>query len=66
MLNKIAVIGVGNIGAVLVEELARRCLARNVAADAPTHDRVIRLRDEAERMLSLMERFQRSQAALDR
>jgi len=32
MLNKIAVIGVGNIGAVLVEESARRCLARNIAA----------------------------------
>ncbi len=41
-------------------------LARDVAADAPHHDRVMRLRDEAERMLSLMERFQRSQAALDR
>jgi len=32
MLNKVAVIGTGNIGAVLVEELARRGLARNVAA----------------------------------
>jgi malate dehydrogenase len=32
MLDKIAVIGVGNIGAVLVEESARRVLARNIAA----------------------------------
>jgi len=32
MLNKIAVIGVGNIGAVLVEESARRLLARNISA----------------------------------
>ena len=32
MLNKFAVIGVGNIGAVLVEEAARRVLARNIAA----------------------------------
>jgi len=41
-------------------------LARDVSRDAPHHDRVMRLREEAERMLSLMERFQRSQAARDR
>jgi len=41
-------------------------LAREVPEGAPHHDRVTRLRDEAERMLSLMERFQRSQAARDR
>ena len=31
MLNKVAVIGGGNIGGVLVQELVRRRLARNVA-----------------------------------
>lgn len=41
-------------------------LAREVPAGAPHHERVLRLRDEAERMLSLMERFQRQQAARDR
>jgi len=41
-------------------------LARDVPAGAPHHDRVLRLHGEVERMLSLMERFQRSQADRDR
>lgn len=41
-------------------------LLREVPADAPYHDRVTRLHEEAERMLSLMEKFQRSRAARDR
>ncbi len=40
-------------------------LVRDVPDDAPHRDRVLRLHDEAERMLSLMERFQRNRAARD-
>jgi DNA-binding response OmpR family regulator len=41
-------------------------LARDIPAGAPHHDRVMLLHDEVERMLSLMERFQRSRADRDR
>lgn len=41
-------------------------LAREVPESAPHHERVMRLRDEAERMVSLMARFQRRQAARGR
>jgi DNA-binding response OmpR family regulator len=41
-------------------------LARDVPANAPHHDRVMRLHEEAERMLSLMEKFQRAQVVRDR